>query len=371
MRYMKVALVYDRVNKWGGAERVLLSLHKIFPKAPLYTSVYNPQSATWAKVFRVCSTFLQKFPFALTHHQWYAPLMPIAFESFNFDAYDVVISVTSEAAKGILTKPTTKHICICLTPTRYLWSGYTEYFSNHLLKFVTKFIVSLLRKWDFAASRRPDEYIAISKEVQRRIKKYYKKPSQVIYPPIQLEKKRLPQKVHNDYFLVVSRLIPYKRIDIAIKACNSLGVPLKIVGIGSEEKYLRSIAGPTIEFIGSLTDEKLIGYYNDCCALLFPGTEDLGLTILEAQAHGKPVVAYKAGGALETIIEGKTGEFFAPQTSRALLKKLQFLLERRKINIGQQKKSRYYQACLKQARTFNQATFKKELLLFLKNAIKT
>src|SRR5579883_623792 len=223
---MKVALVYDRINKWGGAERVLLALHEIFPDAPLYTSVYNPELAPWAKDFTVKTSFLQNFPYASSHHEMLATLMPIAFESFSFDEYDLVISVTSEAAKGIITPPHTKHICICLTPTRYLWSGYDTYFSNSTFKLLTKPIVQYLRTWDKTVAQRPDAYIAISEEVQRRIKKYYERDSVVIYPPLSLtshvapfKKKRkhiLRKKTTGNYFLIVSRLVPYKRVDIAV-----------------------------------------------------------------------------------------------------------------------------------------------------------
>lgn len=363
---MKVALVYDRVNKWGGAERVLLALHKIFPKAPLYTSVYDKEKASWAKVFTVYTTFLQKIPFAKSHHDMLASFMPIAFETFNFDEYDLVISVTSEAAKGIVTKPGTLHICLCLTPTRYLWSGYKEYFKNPLLAWVSKPIVYLLRKWDFAAAQRPDAYIAISKEVARRLKKYYKKNAPVIYPPIELPQVRSSKKEQNAYFLIVSRLVPYKRIDIAIEACNELQLPLKIVGVGSEIDKLKSIAGPTIEFVGSLTDKQLIEYYKNSVALLFPGLEDLGLTVIEAQAYGKPVIAYKAGGALETIQEGKTGEFFYPQTASALRKKLQLLLKKRKIKLESATRSRYHAQAKQYVKRFNQRRFKKELVAFIK-----
>lgn len=363
---MKVALVYDRVNKWGGAERVLLALHAIFPKAPLYTSVYDSRNAKWAKVFRIYTTFLQRIPFAKSHHDVLASFMPIAFETFNFDTYDIVISVTSEAAKGIVTKPGTLHICICLTPTRYLWSGYTDYFKNPVLRFISQPIVWFLRKWDFAAAQRPDTYIAISQEVARRLKKYYKKVAPVIYPPLMLSRSRLPKIQRNEYFLVVSRLVPYKRIDIVIEACNRLKLPLKIVGVGSEENKLRRIAGPTIEFVGSLTDQELIDYYNGCSALLFPGLEDLGLTILEAQSYGKPVIAYKAGGALETITEGKSGEFFAPQTSQALTRKLQLLLKSRKIIVGSKRKNQYYRYCIQNAKQFSLVSFRKELLKFIK-----
>ena len=362
---MKVALVYDRVNKWGGAERVLLALHKIFPKAPLYTSVYDKKKARWAKVFRVYTTFLQKIPFAKSHHDVLASFMPIAFETFNFDNYDVVISVTSEAAKGIVTKPNTLHVCICLTPTRYLWSGYKEYFKNPAFRFLATPMIWLLRKWDFAAAQRPDTYIAISKEVARRVKQYYKKDAVVIYPPIGIKKGRLPKTQTNDYFLIVSRLVPYKRIDIAIEACNKLQLPLKIIGVGSQEAYLKSIAGSTVEFLGSLTDEDLIKYYNGCCAFLFPGYEDLGLTILEAQQYGKPVIAYKAGGALETVIEGKTGEFFTQQTVASLTKKLQLLLKKKKIVLHTKRKSSYYKYALEHTKKYNQRAFRSQIVKFI------
>ncbi len=330
----KVALVYDRVNKWGGAERVLLALHQIFPDAPLYTSVYHPKKAEWAKVFDVRTSFLQKFPLAKSHHELYAALMPLAFESFDFDEFDLVISVTSEAAKGIITKPETLHIYYCLTPTRYLWSGYEDYFKNPILKFLSYPIVAYLRTWDKISAQRPDKIIAISKEVKTRIKKYYNRDSEIIYPPIEIatsdwqlatgknvkKNKELiaNQLAASGYFLVVSRLVPYKKIDLAVKVFNKLNLPLKIVGKGSEENKLRDMANENIEFLGHLTDKELVKYYKGCQALIFPGKEDFGLTILEAQSFGKPVIAFAGGGALETITEGKTGIFFDSQSQKSL-----------------------------------------------------
>jgi glycosyltransferase involved in cell wall biosynthesis len=316
---MRIALVYDRVNKWGGAERVLLELHKIFPDAPLYTSVYNKEKAPWANVFEIKTSFLQNFPGASTSHELYAALMPMAFESFNFDEYDLVISVTSESAKGVITKPHTKHICYCLTPTRYLWSGYKDYFKSPLFRFLAKPAVSYLRSWDKVASQRPDEYVAISTEVQSRIKKYYGKDSEIIYPPLQLETRSSKLEARNDYFLVVSRLTNfYKRVDLAISACNELKLPLKIVGSGSDEAKLKSIAGSTVEFLGNLSDSELGNYYKNCKALIFPGLEDFGLVMAEAQSFGKPVIAFRRGGALDIVQEGVTGEFFDEQTQESL-----------------------------------------------------
>lgn len=353
---MKVALVYDRVNKWGGAERVLLALHKIFPDAPLYTSVYDKKKAPWANVFKIKTSFLQNFPFASGNHEYYALLMPLSFESFTFDEYDLVISVTSEAAKGIITKPQTKHICYCLTPTRYLWSGYDEYFKNPILRFISRPVVSYLRFWDKIATQRPDSLIAISREVQKRIKKYYGRESKIIYPPLILnaEVAHKSFRVHNagkvslskqnadganahsenfassprsdsqssivngKYFLIVSRLVPYKKIDLAVKVFNKLGLPLKIVGTGVEKNKLKRAAKANIEFLDYLTDKELVEYYKECQALIFPQEEDFGLTILEAQSFGRPVIALKKGGALDTVTDGKTGIFFEVQSKKSL-----------------------------------------------------
>ena len=327
---MKVALVYDRVNKWGGAERVLLALNKIFPKADLFTSVYYKEKAGWANVFNVKTSFLQNFPLAKSSHQFYATLMPAAFESLNFDEYDLVISVTSESAKGIITKPETLHICYCLTPNRYIWSSYEDYFRNPLLRFISKPAVSYLRMWDKVSSQRPDRFIAISTAVKNRIKKYYGKDSVIIYPPLMLKEasrisdKDKNAKKENNYFLIVSRLerISYKKIDIAVRACNKLNLPLKIVGTGTGEKELKKIAGPTVEFLGQLTDAELSYYYKNCRALIFPGLEDFGLVMVEAQSFGKPVIAFRGGGALDIVKEGITGEFFDKQTPEALEKVL-------------------------------------------------
>ena len=358
---MKIALVYDRVNKFGGAERVLLTLHEIWPEAPLYTSVYHSQSALWADDFKVIPSFLNKLAMARRHHESFPWLMPLAFESFEFDEFDVVISITSEFAKGIITKPDTFHLCYCLTPTRYLWSGYQEYFQNTAFKFLSQPIVSYLRAWDQIASQRPDEYLAISQEVKKRIKKYYGRDSAVIYPPAETSffKPGKKQK-KKEYFLIVSRLVPYKRVDITIKAFNRLGLPLKIIGDGMVKRVLERMAKNNIEFLGQeLTDKEVLSYYQNCRALVFSGSEDLGLVSLEAQACGRPIIAFKAGGIPETMVEGKTGEFFYPQTAEALIETVSKFDEKR-YNPD---------ICQRQAQHFDVKIFKKQFKEYLENDV--
>ena len=250
--------------------------------------------------------------------------MPLAFEQFNFDDYELVISVTSEAAKGIITKPTTHHICICLTPTRYLWSHYDTYLQGETLQVLTKPVINYLRNWDKVAAFRPDKLIAISTEVKERIKRYYNRDSEIVFPPVTISTKKVSPTLDlpKNYFLIVSRLVPYKKVDLVIKAFNQLNLPLIIDGSGSEEKKLKALAKKNIVFVGQVGDKLLNYYYKNCKALVFPQNEDFGLTAVECQVFGKPVVAYKAGGALDTVIGGKTGVFFEEQSIKSLTKAL-------------------------------------------------
>jgi glycosyltransferase involved in cell wall biosynthesis len=327
---MKTAIVYDRVNKWGGAERVLLALHEIFPEAPLYTSVYDSKGAPWAKAFPlVVTSFLQKFPLAKSNHEFFPLLMPLAFESFDFSDFDLVLSVTSEAAKGIRTKPGTMHICYLLTPTRYLWSHSGEYLgrTESLLKPVTDY----LKKWDKTASNRPDKIIAISGEVKNRIKKYYGRESEIIFPPTEIRKAE--RRKQGRYYLIVSRLVKYKKVDLAIETFNKLKLPLIIVGIGKEEKRLKRKAKNNIKFAGMVSEKDLVNYYLGAKALIMPQEEDFGIVSIEAQSLGIPVIAYKKGGAIDTVIPGKTGVFFERQTPESLagavnrFEKMQFVVD--------------------------------------------
>ncbi|MBI2617070.1 glycosyltransferase [Candidatus Gottesmanbacteria bacterium] len=328
---MKIAFVYDRVNKFGGAERVLLALHEIWPEAPLFTPVYNPKTAPYADVFHVKTSVLSRWPLNVVPHEILPPLLPFFYESMTFDDFDLVLTITSAEAKGILTKPGTLHVCYCLTPTRYLWSGYDEYirepglgWANGLARFLIRSAAPLLRNWDYISSKRPDKYIAISKAVAERIDVYYQQHAEVIYPPVDTKTFTPDHTLSSGrYFLIVSRLVPYKRIDYAIEVFNNLGFPLKIIGTGIDSKRLRKLAGPTIEFIGSdLTDAKLCWYYQNCQALIYPGEEDFGITAVEAQACGRPVIAYKKGGVAETIQVGKTGELYEEESMECLSEKV-------------------------------------------------
>lgn len=357
-RQPRVALVYDRVNKWGGAERVLLTLHEIFPDAPLFTSVYSQERAEWARVFpKVIPSFLQKIPYVVNNHEFFPYLMPFAFESHNMNDYDLVISVTSEFAKGIITKG--KHICYCLTPTRYLWSSYDHYFRNPILRIGSTPLISYLEKWDKNAAYRPDILVSISNEVKNRIKNYYGRDSKVIFPPVEVErfKKKKTFKRKGDFFLIVSRLVSYKKVDLAVDAFNELGIPLVVVGTGREEKKLKRKASQNIKFINQLTDGELSYYYRKSKALVLPQEEDFGIVAVEAQAAGTPVIAYKKGGALDTVIDGKTGVFFEEQTRDSLISAIE-KFEDMKFK---------EKDLVKNAQRFSSERFKKEFLTIVQS----
>lgn len=324
---MTVALVYDRVNKFGGAERVLQALHEIWSEAPLYTSVYDPRGASWARGWDIRTSFLQKLPWSRRNHESLGWLMPAAFESLDLSEFDVVISVTSEAAKGVITTPRQLHICYLLTPTRYLWSHAVKYqiLYSRWVRPAAFVVQALLRQWDFLAAQRPDHIIAVSEHVRRRCEKYYRRESEVMYPPLMLadSTKRIadsktishpPSAIrHQQHFLLVSRLVPYKRIDLAIEACRKNSYQLLVIGSGKDKKRLQKLSEPTIRFIENVSDEELVEYYRGARALLMPQEEDFGLVALESQACGTPVVTYRHSGAAEVVIDGKTGSFFDHQ----------------------------------------------------------
>lgn len=302
----RVAIVYDWVDKWGGAERVLLALHEMFPEAPLYTAVYSPKTAPWAKVFS--KIYAPKFNFK---HELFPWLLPIIFESYNFDEYDLVISVSGFAAKGIITKPQTKHINYCLTPTRFLWSHEAEYKNslNFLLKFFIQPIFSYLKTWDKIAANRPDKIIAISKTVQDRIKKYYGLNSEVVHPPVNIDQyqKEFEKPAIEDFYLYVGRLVAYKQVQIIVEIFNELNLPLAIIGLGSLEKKLKNIAKQNIYFFGHLSDDLVAQYLQHAKGLVYFHEEDFGIVPVEAMAAGTPVLGFNRGGVTETVIDGITG----------------------------------------------------------------
>jgi glycosyltransferase involved in cell wall biosynthesis len=331
---MKVALVHDYLNQMGGAERVVLALHEMFPEAPLYTSIYDPQGVDIAfQSIDIRTSFMQKFPLVKKHHQPFLPFYPFAMEQLDLRGYDLVLSSSSAFAKGIITRPETMHICYCHTPMRWCWN-YNEYVEREQLGRISRsilpFFISGLRVWDQTSSMRVDHFIANSPVVADRIRKYYRRDAVVIPPPIEVSRFTFnPTTRPEDYFLIVSRLLPYKRIDLAIEACNQLHLPLVIIGSGRDENRLKRIAGPSIRFMGRLSDQEVLYYYAHCRALILPGEEDFGITPLEAQASGRPVIAYASGGVLASVIDNVTGTFFHKQTIESLMEVLASFDEQR------------------------------------------
>lgn len=319
---LKIAIVCDWLTVNGGAEKVIHAMHELFPSAPIFTSLYNPEKVQGFENTTVKTSFLQKIPGAKKHHQLFLPLMPYAFESMNLDDYDIVISSSHSCAKGIITKPKTLHICYCHTPMRYAWDNHNEYISQYTMGKMTKRIgrnlMHSIRMWDRLAAERVDSYVTNSHFVQNRIEKYYRKKSTVIHPPVDLSQFEI-EKGEKDYYLAIGRLTPYKRFATIVEAFNTLDKPLVIVGTGVEEKYLKSIANKNIIFMGHVSDEKIAGIYANAKALIFPQIEDFGITPLESMASGRPVIAYKEGGALETVKEGITGIFFKEQTAEGII----------------------------------------------------
>lgn len=331
---MKVALVHDYLNQMGGAERVVLALHELFPDAPLYTSIYDPNRVDPAfQHMDIRTSFMQKFPFIMKHHQPYLPFYPSAMENLDLRGYDLVLSSSSAFGKGVIVKPGTVHICYCHTPMRWCWN-YHEYVERERLGGMARRMLPLmmtrLRMWDQTSAARVDHFIANSPVIAERIQKYYRREAQVIPPPVEASRFLFdPTRQLGDYLLILGRFVPYKRFDLAIQACNQLRLPLVVIGKGRDEKRLKAMAGPTIRFLGGLADTEVLEYFARCRAFLFPGEEDFGITPLEAQASGRPVIAYGAGGALSSVIEGITGTFFREQTVESLVGVLSSFDERR------------------------------------------
>ncbi len=319
---MKLALIHDHLTQKGGAEQVLKIFQEIWPEAPIYTLFFDKKKlGDEFKNKDIKTSFLQKWPGALRHYQWFLPLMPTATESYDLMNYDVVISSCSALAKGVITRSNTLHICYCHTPTRYLWSDTHRYLEelkySRLIKKIVPYFLNHLRTWDQLAAQRVDIFVANSKNVANRIKKYYRRDSIVIHPPVETNNFQIADKIDR-YFLTGGRLVTYKRFDLAIQAFNRLGIPLKIFGEGPQEKELKKLAKSNIEFVGPVDQKTLAKLYSQAIAFVHPQIEDFGITAVESMAAGRPVIAYAAGGACETVVENKTGKFFDEQSWEAL-----------------------------------------------------
>lgn len=319
---MKTAIVHDWLNQIGGAEDVLETLLEIYPRVPIYTSLYwrDGMPDHWRQ-WDVRTSFINRLPLAQKRQQLYFPLYPMAFEQFDFSAYDLVVSNKSGFCHGIITGPQTLHICYCLTPTRYVWR-YHQYAQQEdlgrLVRAAMPLFLTNLRMWDRLAADRVDHFVAISQTVRQRIAKIYRRDSTIIYPPVDTSR-FAPVARSDDYYLIVGRLVPYRRIDILIEAFNKMQRPLVIAGDGRDRERLQTLAGPTIEFLGYVPDQDLPDIMSRCRAFMWPGEEDFGISPIQAMAAGRPVIAYAAGGALETVIPGRTGALFYEQSAGAII----------------------------------------------------
>ncbi|MGC8873667.1 MAG: glycosyltransferase [Chloroflexia bacterium] len=322
---MRIALVHDFFCQYGGAERVLEALHDLYPQAPVYLPFHDPRTAppTWRR-WEIRTSFLQRFPAWKRFFRLYLLWYPLAFESFDLRGYDLILSSSSAFAKGVIPAPGARHICYCHNPARFLWTPAT-YLERERLGRAARILLapalSRLRVWDLSTNDRVDAFIANSRTVAQRIARFYRRESTVIHPPVAVGSFPLA-KGRGRYFLTGGRLVPHKRFDVAIQACSIVGLPLVVFGEGRDRRRLEALAGPTVKFVGRVSEEKLRELYLDCRAFLFPSEEDLGIGPIEAMACGRPVIAYAAGGALETVVPGRTGILFSPQRPEALVEVL-------------------------------------------------
>ncbi len=319
---MRIALVHDFLNQYGGAERVLEQLHHLYPDAPVYTSMYEPSTMPHGyRGWDIRTSFMQRLPMVTKRHQAYLMAYPMAFESFDLSNYDLVISNSSAFCKGVVTGPETLHLSYCLTPMRWAWR-YRDYVGHERLgpfaRFALPPFIHYLRLWDVTSAQRVDRFVGISRAVAARVRKYYGREADIIFPPVDTAR-FAPGVGSGDYYLTVGRLVPYRRIDLVVDAFNELGRPVKIVGDGRDRSRLEARASANVTFLGKVDDDMLTELYANCRAYLFPGEEDFGIAPVEAQAAGRPVVAYAAGGALDTVQEGETGVLFHEQTAPALV----------------------------------------------------
>lgn len=370
---MKVALLHDWLIRFGGAERVLTVLHKMFPEAPVYFLVAQKNLVkSFFPNAEVRASFLDNLPgFFQKRHRFLLPLYPSAVESIDLSEFDLVISSSSTFIKGVVTRPHTVHISYIHTPPRFLWDWKDEYQETlgNVSKIISTPLFHYMRLWDKSAAMRPDHLIANSKTTRARIQKYYRRDASVIYPPVNLSikyqvsgiRRQVSETSPDSYFLIVSQLVPYKRIDLAINVCNKLKLPLVIIGDGSEKRKFERMAGPTIKMLGWQSDRVVAEYYQNALAVIFPGEDDFGIVPVEAMSFGKPVLAYRAGGATESVIEGVTGEFFDEPTAESLEVGLEKILN----NLDQYKPL----AIQERAQEFSEDRFTREIGKFIDNRI--
>lgn len=320
---MKPALIHDWLNQRGGAEDVLETLLEIFPGAPIYTSIYAPglmPAHYRRRPIRV--SFMDRLPGIHHHHQPYLPLYPLAFERFDLRGHDLILSNKSGFCHGIHPPEGARHICYCLTPTRYVW-GFDEYAEREglsaAMRLALRPLLGWLRRWDRAAAGRVQHFVAISSEVQQRIARFYGREAVIIPPPVNVKRfAPVARSGSGDFFLSLGRLIPYKRVDLAVQACSQLGLPLKVAGAGRDRVRLEALAGPTVQFLGRVPDEDLPELFARARGFIFPGLEDFGIAPVQALAAGVPVIAFAGGGALDTVQDGVNGVFFREPTVAAL-----------------------------------------------------
>ncbi|MFA6429815.1 MAG: glycosyltransferase [Patescibacteria group bacterium] len=320
---MRVALVHDYLIQDGGAERVFLAFHEMFPSAPIFSLFHDPELTH--KGFHgatIITSSLNRLPFAPKHYQWYLPFMPQAIESFDFTHFDLVLSSSSTFAKGVIISPEAKHICYCHTPTRFLWQERLSYVNDlpqpAIVKWILPPFLHRMRQWDRLAADRPDHLLTNSRTSQQRIHRYYQRASTVIYPPVDVSAIPLATGP-GSYWLAGGRFVAYKKFDVLLRAFSALDLPLKIFGYGPEERRLRAIAGPKTEFIIHADEATKHRLFRDAIGFLNPQMEDCGITAIEAMSAGRPVIAYRKGGATETVVEGVTGQFIDAQTPEAVI----------------------------------------------------
>lgn len=314
---MKVAIVHYWAVSMRGGEKILEAVCELYPDADLFTHVHREARLSPAiRRHRIRNTFISRLPWGRAHYQAYLPLMPLALEQLDLTAYDLVISIESGPAKGVIPSPTATHVCICCSPMRYVWDLHHEYLRRlpAIARLLAAPMLHYLRIWDVTTASRVDRFVAISRHVQNRIRKYYGRDSSVVVPPVDTDAFDVGD-ARGDFYLVAGQLVGYKRADLAIEACNRLGRRLLVIGEGGEFKRLARMAGPTVTMLGWQPFDAMREKMRTCRALLFPGEEDFGIVPVEAMASGRPVIAYGRGGATETVIDGRTGVLFDEQTA--------------------------------------------------------